>query len=249
MYDGIDEREPQPLFGRKWSRTWVLNCDELLIAHTRSPRVGYPLEACLMGMQPVQHAQNAELTERRIQRRLIGVVSKEKLSEWRLVCHEHHTPPPALQEYCGAPANILQAPRAKMPAMQTTSSTHAIDLFLDGVLGEHAGPSAWAEQALLDAVVPGWRFSVTGAANIRRQFRAWFHDPGTFEELRRLPIPNGEVVELTVTWIENGVPNAARQVHVLELDVEGKIARDKMWCGGRWPASLLAEMQAASDAS
>jgi hypothetical protein len=131
----------------------------------------------------------------------------------------------------------------------TTTSTRAIDLFLDEVRGDHAGPSAWAEDALLDAVVPGWRFNVTGDAGIRNQFRAWFRDPGTFEELRRLPISTGEVVELTVTWIENGVPHAARQVHVLELDAGGQIARDHMWCGGRWPASLLAEMEAASDAN
>jgi hypothetical protein len=45
-----------------------------------------------------------------------------------------------------------------------------------------------------------------------------------------------------------GVPHAARQAHVLELDGEGRIAHDHMWCGGRWPATLLAEMEAASNA-
>jgi hypothetical protein len=136
--------------------------------------------------------------------------------------------------------------------MQTTStmttSTPAIDRFLDTVRGEHDGPSAWAEGAVLDAVVPGWRFSVSGDEGIRRQLRAWFQDAGTFEELRRLPIATGEVVELTVTWVEQGVPHAARQVHVLELDPEGRIVHDNMWCGGRWSATLLAEMEAASDA-
>jgi hypothetical protein len=130
----------------------------------------------------------------------------------------------------------------------TTSSTRAIDLFLDTVRGEHDGPSAWAEGAVLDAVVPGWRFSVSGADGIRSQLRAWFQDPGTFEELRRMPIATGEVVELTVNWVEKGVPHAARQVHVLELDPDGRIAHDNMWCGGRWSATLLAEMEAASDA-
>jgi hypothetical protein len=130
----------------------------------------------------------------------------------------------------------------------TTTSLPAIDLFLDTVRGDHEGPSAWAEGAVLDAVVPGWRFSVTGDEGIRRQLRAWFQDPGTLEELRRIPIATGEVVELTVSWIEKGVPHAARQVHVLELDPAGRIAHDNMWCGGRWSAALLAEMEAASDA-
>jgi hypothetical protein len=131
----------------------------------------------------------------------------------------------------------------------TPTATRAIDLFLHAVRGDHDGPSAWAEGAVLDAVVPGWRFSVRGDEGIRRQFRAWFQDPGTFEELRRLPIATGEVVELTLTWVEKGIPHAARQVHVLELDLDGRIAHDNMWCGGRWSAALLAEMAAVSDAS
>ena len=108
--------------------------------------------------------------------------------------------------------------------------------------------SPWSDDATLDAVVPGWRFSVHGADAIDEQFRAWFRDPGTLEEVRRHEIPTGEIVELTVTWVEDGVPHAARQVHVLDLDESGRIARDNMWCGGRWPAQLLAKMEAARDA-
>jgi hypothetical protein len=64
----------------------------------------------------------------------------------------------------------------------------------------------------------------------------------------RHPIATGEVVELSVTWVQRGVPHAARQVHVLQLDGDGRISRDDMWCGGRWSASLLAEMGTTSDA-
>jgi hypothetical protein len=90
--------------------------------------------------------------------------------------------------------------------------------------------------------------SVEGDDGIRNQLRSWYRDPGEFEELRRIPIANGEVVELTITWAEDGVPHAARQMHVLELDDDGRIVHDNMWCGGRWSASLLAEMDAASHA-
>jgi hypothetical protein len=37
----------------------------------------------------------------------------------------------------------------------TTTSNPAIELFLDTVRGDHDGPNAWAEDAVLDAVVPG----------------------------------------------------------------------------------------------
>ena len=128
-----------------------------------------------------------------------------------------------------------------------STTTTAIDAFLATICGDH-DDQPWTDDAVLDAVVPGWRFSVAGAAAIDGQFRSWFRDPGTLEELRRHPTSTGEVVELTVTWVEDGVPHAARQVHVLDLDAAGRITHDGMWCGGRWPAQLLAQMEAARDA-
>jgi hypothetical protein len=134
-----------------------------------------------------------------------------------------------------------------MLGMSDTTTSTAIDLFLDSICGRH-DPGCWAPDAVLDAVVPGWRFMTTGASAVAGQFRAWFRDPGLLEEVRRQGTDTGEVVEFTVTWVENDVPHAARQVHVLELDDHGRIVHDHMWCGGRWPATLLAEMEAASDA-
>lgn len=134
-----------------------------------------------------------------------------------------------------------------MSATTSKPSPTAIDGFLASICGDHGSPP-WAADAVLDAVVPGWRFSVRGADAIAQQFRAWFRCPGALEEVRRHATPTGEVIELTTTWIENGVPHAARQVHVVDLDDDGRIAHDNMWCGGRWPAGLLAEMQAANNA-
>lgn len=128
-----------------------------------------------------------------------------------------------------------------------STTTTAIDDFLAAVCGDHSA-QPWTDDAVLDAVVPGWRFAVSGAAAIDRQLRHWYRDAGTIEELRRHPIPTGEVVEFTVTWVENGVPHAARQVHVLDLDDAGRIAHDDMWCGGHWPAQLLARMEAEQNA-
>ena len=105
----------------------------------------------------------------------------------------------------------------------TTTSTPAIDLFLDAVRGDHDGPSAWAEERSSMPSCPAGG-SRGGDEGIRRQLRAWFQDPVRSRSC------------------------AARQVHVLELDPAGRIAHDNMWCGGRWSAALLAEMEAASDA-
>jgi hypothetical protein len=47
-----------------------------------------------------------------------------------------------------------------------------------------------------------------------------------------------------LAWGQDGVPHAAHHVHVLDV-VDGRIVADTVWCAGRWPASLLAEMEAA----
>jgi len=66
-------------------------------------------------------------------------------------------------------------------------------------------------------------------------------------ELTRTPLPSGEFVEFTLRWEEGGVPHAVHQAHVLEVR-DGRITRDQVWCGGRWSATLLAEMAEASNA-
>ena len=89
----------------------------------------------------------------------------------------------------------------------------------------------FAPDACLDATVPNWRFSLQGATAVAA-------------ELSRTPLPSGELVQFTLAWEEGGVPHAAHQVHVITV-ASGKISDDRVWCGGRWPASLLAEMEAA----
>ena len=126
----------------------------------------------------------------------------------------------------------------------TTTTTTAVDRLLAVVRGGEPGADLFTASAELDATVPGWRFGVTGDA-IGEQLRKWFTDPGEIEELERHVTPTGEVVAYTGSWVVEGeVPAAARQVHVLTIS-EDRITRDQFWCGGRWPAPLLAEMEAA----
>ena len=106
---------------------------------------------------------------------------------------------------------------------------------------------AWSADATLDATVPNWRLQASGADAIRAEYARWFAGPGHFHDLRRLTVDGGggEVVEYTLSWLENGVPHAAHHVHLLTVR-DGLIVADTVFCGGRWPASLLAEMEAAS---
>jgi hypothetical protein len=100
----------------------------------------------------------------------------------------------------------------------------------------------YAEDAVLDATVPMWRFEAHGAAAVAAQLSGWYADPGTLTELVREPLPGGEVVRFTLEWIENGEPWAAHQVHFIASDAD-RITRQQSWCGGRWPAALLAEIE------
>jgi ketosteroid isomerase-like protein len=129
----------------------------------------------------------------------------------------------------------------------TMATSSVIDRFLHAIESA-AIPSCdvWGEDATLDATVPNWRLRATGPAAIRAEYGRWFADPGRFEDLRRYPLGDGTgaVVEYTLSWQENGVPHAGHHMHLLTVR-DGRIVADTVMCGGRWPASLLAEMEAA----
>jgi ketosteroid isomerase-like protein len=123
----------------------------------------------------------------------------------------------------------------------------AIEKFLSAVeSGTISGCDAWSDDATLDATVPNWRMQLTGADAIRAEYARWFADQGKFDELHRIAGADGEheVVEYTLSWTENGIPHAAHHVHLLTVR-DDRIVADTVFCGGRWPASLLADMEAA----
>jgi hypothetical protein len=141
------------------------------------------------------------------------------------------------------------------PATAQTPVPHSpVDMFLAAI--ENAtipACDAWSPDATLDATVPDWRMRLTGADAIRAEYARWFADSGHFHDLHRYlvtgPQADGEggvseVVEYTLSWQENGVPHAGHHAHLLTVR-EGRIVADVVFCGGRWPAALLAEMEAA----
>jgi hypothetical protein len=136
--------------------------------------------------------------------------------------------------------------------------TAAVDRLLDAIAAGRGVPAdLFAPDMELDATLPGWRLAAHGPDAVARHYSGWFADPATFEELERLPVDGsdggsdgggGEVVCYLLTWVERGILHAAHHCHVLRIAADGRIERDRFFCGGRWDAGLLAEMAAASDA-
>ena len=132
-----------------------------------------------------------------------------------------------------------------------TTVTEVVDRFLDAIESGRGAELAgiYALDAHLDATVPNWRMSITGAAAIGAEYARWFSQPGRLEESDRRETVDGAVVTYLLAWDEDGVPHASHHCHVLTIDPTidgGRIVADKVWCGGRWPATLLAEMEAVS---
>jgi hypothetical protein len=121
-----------------------------------------------------------------------------------------------------------------------------IDVFLRSVTSGTGIPAdLYADDAVLDATVPSWRFTAHGRDAIAAAYADWFADPGEFEELDRHPVPGGEIVRYLLTWRHEGTPHASHHVHLLTTDEDGRITRDTAFCGGRWDAALLAQMAEA----
>jgi hypothetical protein len=127
--------------------------------------------------------------------------------------------------------------------------TNPVDEFLAAVVsGKMLSCGVFASEAELDATVPNWRFSVHGGGEVRAELARWYVDPGRFDEVRRTPTADGEHVEFTLCWEENGIPHACHQVDMFTMEGQ-QIVSHRAWCGGRWPASLLADMAAAARAA
>lgn len=123
-------------------------------------------------------------------------------------------------------------------------TTDPVATFLAGIEGGALPEDIFCEDIVLDATVPNWRFRVQGAGAVRDELGKWYADPGRFGELRRHGIDGGELVEFTLSWEEAGVPHECHQAHVVRLRGD-RIASDTVFCGGRWPEPLIAQMEQA----
>lgn len=134
------------------------------------------------------------------------------------------------------------------PTASKTST--AVDRLLEAIAAGRGSDTAglYAPGAVLDATTPGWRFTKRGGEAIAAVWSHWFADEARFEELDRLPTADGEVVRYLVAAEDKGMPYAAHHCHILAVDDAGLIALHRVWCGGRWDAARLAEMEEAANA-
>ena len=71
----------------------------------------------------------------------------------------------------------------------------------------------------------------------------WYADLGTIRGGPPQPrCDDGELVEFTLSWEEAGVPHTCHQAHVIRLAGRSGLASDTVFCGGRWPEPLVAQM-------
>lgn len=119
-----------------------------------------------------------------------------------------------------------------------------IGRLLTGIEAGSVPDGVFSDDAVLDATVPNWRFTTRGGGAVQEELARWYAEPGAFRDLRRSPLPDGELVEFTLTWQEQGVGHMVHQAHVLRVR-DGRVVSDTAFCGGRWPAPLIAEMAAA----
>jgi hypothetical protein len=119
-----------------------------------------------------------------------------------------------------------------------------VDRFLSSVEAGQLPDDLFSDDAGLDATVPNWRFQVRGGDAVRAELARWYADPGNFLDLERTAIPDGELVEFTLSWTEDGVLHRCHQAHILRVTGE-RVAMDTAFCGGRWNADLIDEMERA----
>jgi hypothetical protein len=126
-----------------------------------------------------------------------------------------------------------------------STTSEPVQRLLDAIAAGAGIPDGlFTADAALDATVPMWRYAATGAQAVRAELGKWYGSPTCIEHVQRRPFPGGVAVEIDISWTENGVPHAGHQLHVLAISGD-LIASDTVFCEGRWPAELLAEIKAA----
>jgi len=79
---------------------------------------------------------------------------------------------------------------------------------------------------------------------VQEELGRWYAAPGHFGDVRRNTIDDGELVEFTLSWKEEGVPHMCHQAHIVRRRGD-RIASDTVFCGGRWPEPLFTQMKNA----
>jgi hypothetical protein len=100
----------------------------------------------------------------------------------------------------------------------------------------------YADDAILDANVPDWRFQLKGADTIAAQFLdpEWWPPETTAVVERTTVSPRTVTFELRSTFERDGGTWLSRNVHILELGALGLITRHTFYCTGEWSPETIA---------
>jgi len=131
---------------------------------------------------------------------------------------------------------------------RTSQAGSVVERFLAGIEAGELSSDLYTADATLDATVPGWRFQAHGAEAILREYGRWFADPCRFHTVERHSLPDGELVRYVQDYELDDMSFTVHHMHHLTI-VGGKIARDVVFCGGRWGTEVLTEMGAAAHAT
>jgi hypothetical protein len=132
-------------------------------------------------------------------------------------------------------------------APASTATATVVDRFLDGIRAGRLPDDLYTADVVLDATVPGWRFQAEGPVPVQAEYQGWFFVPSDLRSVERHEIEGGEVVRYLQQAEVDGVTFFAHHVHLLQLDGD-RIARDTVFCGGRWGPEAVAQMGAAAHA-
>ena len=125
------------------------------------------------------------------------------------------------------------------------SPAAVVDRFRAGIESGAMSGGVFSDDGGLDGTVPNWRFQLRGGEAVRAELARWYDDPGHFLDLQRTPMSGGELVEFTLSWLEEGLPRRCHQAHILRVAGD-RVAMDTAFCGGRWTADLIEEMEMAN---
>lgn len=97
---------------------------------------------------------------------------------------------------------------------------------------------------LLDAHVPNWRFQVQGRDVVAAR-TVGLPGPGRFASFEAEPTASGDVL-LQLEWRQHESDGGAviRELHLLRLADDGRIAEQILFCAGVWDPELQARMAA-----
>ena len=97
-----------------------------------------------------------------------------------------------------------------------------------------------ADDVLLDANVPHWRFQTAGRAALVDGLRTSEFGPDyRITEHRGRPTADGAVIELECHLTADGEDRLAREAHLLRCNDAGKVAEVILFCTGIWSAETI----------